>query len=166
MEALRKLVATRVMRRGALLIGALAVVAVMIAGIDLQLNLARVKVAMLSGSEGGNYHAIVAQLSAEARSGRGQIGNLTTQGSIDNIERLSAARRTCHAQFALVQDGLECLLPTAHVQRLEGGDEAGQFGPILCARCSEVGARRAISAGVIPGRNTGPAPQPSSHGSI
>ena len=95
------------MRRAALLIGALAVLAVVIAGIDLQPNLARVKVAILSGSEGGNYHAIVAQLSAEARSGRGQIGNVTTQGSIDNIERLSAARRTCHAHFALVQDGLE-----------------------------------------------------------
>ena len=107
MEALRKLLATRAVRRGALLIGALAVLAIVIAGIDLQPNLARVKVAILSGSEGGNYHAIVARLSAEVRSGRGQIENLATQGSIDNIERLSAARRTCHAQFALVQDGLE-----------------------------------------------------------
>jgi TRAP-type uncharacterized transport system substrate-binding protein len=107
MEALRKLLATRAVRRGALLMGALAVLAVVIAGIDLQPNLARVKVAILSGSEGGNYHATVARLAAEARSGRGQIENLSTQGSIDNIERLSAARRTCHAQFALVQDGLE-----------------------------------------------------------
>jgi hypothetical protein len=73
----------------------------------LQPIFARVKVAILSGAEDGNYHAIVAQLAAEARSGRGHIENLATQGSVENIEQLAAARQTCRAHFALVQDGLE-----------------------------------------------------------
>jgi hypothetical protein len=106
-EALRKLLATRALRRAAILIGALGVLAFVIAGLDLQPNLARVKVAILAGSEGGNYHAIVARLSAEARTDRGQIENLASQGSVDNIERLAAARQTCRAHFALVQDGLD-----------------------------------------------------------
>ena len=107
METLRKLLGTWAVRRAAVLIGVLAVLAAIIASLDLQPNFARVKVAILSGAEGGNYHAIVAQLAAEARSGHGQIENLATQGSVDNIEQLAAARQTCRAHFALVQDGLD-----------------------------------------------------------
>ncbi len=47
------------------------------------------------------------RLAAEARTAKGEIKNLSTQGSIENLERLSAARRTCDVQFALVQDGLD-----------------------------------------------------------
>ena len=77
---LRKLIETPAVRRAALLIGALAVLLVVIAGIDLQPNLARVKVAILSGSEGGNYYAVVKRLSAEARKAKGEIKTCRTQG--------------------------------------------------------------------------------------
>jgi TRAP-type uncharacterized transport system substrate-binding protein len=117
-ETLQKLLETRTVRRAALLTGCLALLAVVIAGIDLQPNLARVKIAMLSGSERGNYHAIVARLAQEARSGRGRVENLPSQGSIENIERLSGARRTCQAQFALVQNGLDWLPGLELVARL------------------------------------------------
>src|SRR5262249_6591247 len=89
------------------MIGGLAIFAVVITGLDLQPNLARIKVAILSRTEGGNYYAIVARLAAEARKQGGHIENLATHGSVDNIGRLAAARRTCRIQFALAQDGLE-----------------------------------------------------------
>ena len=107
METLRKLLGTWAVRRVAVLIGVLAVLASIIASLDLQPNFARVKGAILSGAEGGNYHAIVALLAAEAHGGRGHIENLATQGSVDNIEQLAAAHQTCRAHFALVQDGLD-----------------------------------------------------------
>lgn len=56
---------------------------------------------------GGNYHAIVSQLAAEAHEKHGAIENLTTQGSVHNIQRLAAASEGCRAHFALVQDGLD-----------------------------------------------------------
>jgi TRAP-type uncharacterized transport system substrate-binding protein len=94
-------------RRAAFLIGALAVLAAVLARLNLQPNLTRVKVAVLSGSEGGNYYAIVARLAAEARKNGGHIENMVTHGSVDNIGRLAAARQTCRTQFALAQDGLD-----------------------------------------------------------
>jgi TRAP-type uncharacterized transport system substrate-binding protein len=106
-EALRKFLNTHAVRRAALLLGIVALLAIVIASIDLQPNLARVKVAILSGSEGGNYHAVVERLATEALRAKGEIRNVPTQGSIENLERLSAARRTCDAHFALVQDGLD-----------------------------------------------------------
>jgi hypothetical protein len=85
--------ATPKVRRAALLIGALAALAA-IARLDLQPNLARVKVAILSGAEGGNYHAIVTQLANEARSERGHIQNAATQGSVETSSGwLPIARR-------------------------------------------------------------------------
>ncbi len=44
---------------------------------------------------------------AEARRESGQVENVATQGSVDNLAQLVAARETCRAQFALVQDGLD-----------------------------------------------------------
>ncbi len=107
METLRKFLNTHAVRRAALLLGIVALLGIVVASIDLQPNLARVKVAILSGSEGGNYHAVVERLATEAVRAKGEIRNVPTQGSIENLERLSAARRTCDAQFALVQDGLD-----------------------------------------------------------
>ena len=104
---MRKRVASRAIRRVAVLTGLVALFALAIARLDLRPNFSRVRVAILSGSEGGNYHAIVGHLAAAARNQRGQIENVATQGSVDNIERLSAARQSCRAHFALVQDGLD-----------------------------------------------------------
>ena len=69
-------------------------------------DLSYVKVAVLSGSEEGNYYAIVAKAAAEGQRQHGRIVNVSSAGSIENITRLAAAKSSCNVQFALVQDGL------------------------------------------------------------
>ena len=81
-------------------------------------NLAHVNVAFLSGSEQGNYYAIVAKAAAEAKRRDGRIANLSSAGSVDNLERLASARRDCAIHFALVQDGLPW--PASHTFELIG----------------------------------------------
>ncbi len=102
-----KPIAMRPLRRAAWVVGALGLLGLTVASLDLQPRLGRVRVAILSGAEGGNYHALVSQLAAEARRESGQVENVATQGSVDNLAQLVAARETCRAQFALVQDGLD-----------------------------------------------------------
>ena len=114
----RKAVADRAVRRAAWVIGALALFIMAIATLDLQPNLARVKVGMLSGTEGGRYYALVSELADEARREKGQITNLPTQGSVENLAQLSDARSTCRAHFALVQDGLDWPAGLEFVARL------------------------------------------------
>jgi TRAP-type uncharacterized transport system substrate-binding protein len=70
-------------------------------------DLSFVNVAILSGSNEGNYHAIVTKAGVETQRRHGRIVNLTSAGSIENITRLAAAKSSCNIQFALVQDGLE-----------------------------------------------------------
>ena len=69
-------------------------------------DLSHVKVAFLSGSAEGNYHAVVARIAAEARRRGGRVENVPSAGSVANIERLVAEQSSCRVQFALVQDGL------------------------------------------------------------
>jgi TRAP-type uncharacterized transport system substrate-binding protein len=69
-------------------------------------DLSHMKVAVLSGSEQGNYYAIVQKLAAEAKRQRGRIDNRPSAGSVENIARLAAGRAGCKVHFALVQDGL------------------------------------------------------------
>jgi len=69
-------------------------------------NLSHVDVAFLSGSERGNYYAVVSKLAAEVKRQRGRIRNLPSAGSVENMTRLAAAKASCDIQFALVQDGL------------------------------------------------------------
>ena len=104
--------------KAALLLGVLVVVAAAVATFGRHPDLSHVKVTFLSGSEDGNYHAIVAKAGAEARRRNGRIENLTSAGSIENIERLAAAKAPCDIQFALVQDGLSW--PESHPLQLIG----------------------------------------------
>jgi hypothetical protein len=70
-------------------------------------DLSHVKAAFLSGSEDANYHAVVERVAAEVRRRGGRIENVTSPGSVANIERLVGERRSCRAHFALVQEGLQ-----------------------------------------------------------
>jgi TRAP-type uncharacterized transport system substrate-binding protein len=106
-DSIRKPVAAHVRGRVLGVIAAVALLALAIGRLDLQPDLSRVKVAILSGVEGGNYHALVDRLAAVASREQGSIENLATQGSVDNIARIVAARKTCRVQFALAQDGLD-----------------------------------------------------------
>src|SRR5262245_51288376 len=107
MDAIGNPLRRKALTRAALVLGALALVVLVMSSLDLQPNLSRLRVSILSGSEGGNYHALVTQLAEEARRESGQIENIVSEGSIDNLAQLAAARRTCRVHFALVQDGLD-----------------------------------------------------------
>lgn len=74
--------------------------------LDLSPNLSRLDAGMLSGPERGNYHAVVDSLAARARDEGGRLRNLTTGGTVDNLDRLAAAAADCSAEFAVVQDGI------------------------------------------------------------
>ena len=91
----------------ALLFGALALIGVLVALYDPRPSLRHVRVAFLSGSPTGNYFATVDKLAAETSRRKGRIANVASAGSVENIERLVAARTTCDVQFALVQDGVD-----------------------------------------------------------
>ena len=91
----------------ALLFGALALIGVLVALYDPRHSLRHVRVAFLSGSPTGNYFATVDKLAAETSRRKGRIANVASAGSVENIERLVAARATCDVQFALVQDGVD-----------------------------------------------------------
>src|SRR5262249_3641093 len=61
---------------------------------------------ILTGSPGGQYHALATRLADRARREHGTLIVLATAGSIENVNRLaSAARGGCAEKFALVQDG-------------------------------------------------------------
>jgi TRAP-type uncharacterized transport system substrate-binding protein len=91
----------------ALLFAALALLGLLIVLLDPRPSLRHVNVAFLSGSERGNYHAVVDRLAEETRRRKGRIGNLLSAGSIENVSRLVAGRQRCDVHFALVQDGTE-----------------------------------------------------------
>ncbi|MBX2797933.1 MAG: hypothetical protein KTR31_09700 [Myxococcales bacterium] len=84
----------------------LALLTVTFAILDLDPDLSHVDVAVLSGSPQGNYYAVVERAKAEAAEQNGTVDNVSTQGSLDNIERLAAATESCEASFALTQDGI------------------------------------------------------------
>ncbi len=87
-------------------LAALAAVAFAIAFYGRSPDLSHVKVAFLSGTERGNYYAVVQKMAGEAKRHRGRIDNIATAGSVENIARLAAGKASCSVHFALVQDGL------------------------------------------------------------
>jgi len=84
---------------------ALFVLSALLAWLDPRPTLRHVKLTMLSGAASGNYHATVDRLAAEVARRRGSIRNQTSAGSVENLQRLAAARHSCEVQFALVQAG-------------------------------------------------------------
>jgi TRAP-type uncharacterized transport system substrate-binding protein len=96
------------------------VVAVIIgaANLDRRPDLSHVDVAFLSGSEQGNYHAIVERLATEAKQRDGRVRNLASAGSVENLARLASAQQGCAIHYALVQDGVPW--PAAHPFQLIG----------------------------------------------
>jgi TRAP-type uncharacterized transport system substrate-binding protein len=91
-----------------LLLVLLAIVALAItaARTDLRPDLRHVHVRLLSGPPEGNYHSMADAVAATAAKKRGRIENVPSAGSLENIDRLAAAARTCEVEAALVQAGL------------------------------------------------------------
>jgi len=79
---------------------------VVAASYDREPDLSHVHVAILSGSQEGNYHAVIAKTATQAQRLHGRVANISSAGSVENIKRLDAAKRSCEVQFALVQEGL------------------------------------------------------------
>ncbi len=76
----------------ALLLGALALIGLLVALYDPRPSLRHVRVAFLSGSPTGNYFATVEKLAAETSRRKGRIANVASAGSVENLQRLVAAR--------------------------------------------------------------------------
>src|SRR5215813_7515030 len=85
---------------------------------DPEASLRHLKVGILSGAPKGNYHAVVQRIAAGAAARKGHVTNLATAGSVENVQRLAAARKGCSAHFALVQEGID--LPEDHSIELVG----------------------------------------------
>lgn len=97
----RRRIALRVALIGVLL-GALTVG---ILQVDFTPDLSHLDVTVLSGAEGGRYHATVEALGERAADEGGEVHDVSTAGSMENLERLAADG--CEAELALVQDGLD-----------------------------------------------------------
>jgi TRAP-type uncharacterized transport system substrate-binding protein len=89
-----------------LLIALIGAIAFAVAFFGRSPDLSHVRVTFLSGSERGNYYAVVQKMAAEAKRRRGRIDNVATAGSIENITKLAAGKPSCSVHFALVQDGM------------------------------------------------------------
>jgi NMT1-like family len=92
-------------RKTLLFFAALLLLTVLLAWLDPRPTLRHVHLAILSGSSTGNYHATVDKIGAAVARQRGSIRNLRSAGSVENLQRLMAARESCELQFALLQDG-------------------------------------------------------------
>src|SRR5215468_3917960 len=73
------------------------------------------RASILTGSPGGQYHALATRLSERARRERGTLTVIPTAGSVENVTRLAAGRSRCTEMFALIQDGT----PVSQDARLE-----------------------------------------------
>ena len=95
--------------KGALRLLVLLAVGAAIAGIAAAFGIARdygyLHASILTGSPGGQYHALGTRLADRARREHGMLAVTSTAGSIENVSRLSKAQSGCAEKFALIQDG-------------------------------------------------------------
>src|SRR5690606_40794662 len=63
---------------------------VAVSSADLAPDLSHLDVVVFSGAPEGNYHAVVEAMAREAATRGGRIENVSTAGSLDNVQRLEA----------------------------------------------------------------------------
>lgn len=87
----------------------LLVFAALVAGVAEAFSIARdygyLHASILSGSPGGYYHALASRLSERAKRGNGVLTVVSTEGSIENVNRLSSGKGRCPEMFGIIQDG-------------------------------------------------------------
>jgi TRAP-type uncharacterized transport system substrate-binding protein len=88
-----------------LLMLAAAAVAAVAAGFGIAHDYGYLRASILTGSPGGQYHALAIRLANRAKREHGTLTVVPTAGSIENVNRLAAGRRHCAEMFALIQDG-------------------------------------------------------------
>jgi TRAP-type uncharacterized transport system substrate-binding protein len=64
------------------------------------------KASVLTGTPGGQYHAVGERLAALALKKNGRLDIVATAGSVENVARLVGENGRCVPAFAFVQDGL------------------------------------------------------------
>ena len=96
----------------------------LVSRVDFSHDLHRMRVRVLSGAAEGNYSAIVDRLQKRAAERLGNVDNLASAGSAENVRRLADAAKTCEVQFALAQDGIPWRPGLRLVSRLPRAESA------------------------------------------
>ena len=82
------------------------VIGLAISLIDLSPDYSHLQGQFYSGTQQGQYFAVVDKLVAGASKAGGKLENIATGGSVDNLHKLATATSGCRARFAIVQDGI------------------------------------------------------------
>jgi TRAP-type uncharacterized transport system substrate-binding protein len=98
----RKTTAVRV----AVVVGIALLLALAIRLVDFTPSWSYLNVSLLTGGEEGQYFALGKKLAERTAKRKGKLEVVSSAGTVDNLERLTAAKQGCKAQFALVQDGI------------------------------------------------------------
>ncbi|MGL6111487.1 MAG: TAXI family TRAP transporter solute-binding subunit [Rubrivivax sp.] len=93
-------------QKSLIFVALLLLLTALVAWIDPRPTLRHVNLKVLSGSPAGNYHAIVERLAGEVARRHGRVQNLSSAGSVENVQRLIGGKASCEVHFALVQDGV------------------------------------------------------------
>jgi len=91
--------------RASLLLVTAAVIAAAASAFGIAHDYGYLRASILTGSPGGQYHALATRLADRAKREHGTLMVIPTAGSIENVSRLANGRRGCAEKFALVQDG-------------------------------------------------------------
>jgi TRAP-type uncharacterized transport system substrate-binding protein len=91
--------------RAALLVALAALLAGVAAAFGIARDYGYLHASILSGSPGGYYHALASRLAERAKRGNGTLTVVSTEGSIENVRRLSSGEGHCSEMFGLIQDG-------------------------------------------------------------
>ena len=91
--------------RTSLLLVAAAVIAAAASAFGIARDYGYLHASILTGSAGGQYHALATRLADRAKREHGTLMVMSTAGSIENVSRLANNRGGCAEKFALIQDG-------------------------------------------------------------
>jgi hypothetical protein len=83
----------------------MGVLALVVSQLNLRHDMRRLKIGVLSGARAGNYHRVIQRSAQLAAKEHGVVHNVASEGSIDNVKRLTAATRSCEVAAGLAQDG-------------------------------------------------------------
>lgn len=78
-----------------------------LASLDFSPNLSHLDVTILSGSEQGQYYALTERMATLAKEHEGQVNNVATAGTLENVKRLVTHAKAPTVQYGLAQDGQE-----------------------------------------------------------
>ena len=96
--------------RVSLLLVAAAAVAAVASAFGIAHDYGYLHASILTGSPGGQYHALATRLADRAKREHGTLMVIPTAGSIENVSRLANARGGCAEKFASSKTARRCRL--------------------------------------------------------